>query len=135
LGRLRGSNPGFEILAIFGRVRSGLGVFQWASARTVPLNPSGDARNTRNQSLVTHEECTKNGKSSRVVPLWSRSFLRSQGQFKSSTLSAHSVPASIMRFSLFNRMLPRDVSDVVCILALTREVGCETFPLSSLSVF
>jgi hypothetical protein len=36
---------------------------------------------------------------------------------------------------LFNRMLLRDVSDVVCILDLTREVACETFPSSSLSVF
>lgn len=37
---------------------------QWASARTVPLNSFGDARNTRNQSLATHEERAKNGKSS-----------------------------------------------------------------------
>jgi len=35
-----------------------------ASARTVPLNPFGDARNTRNQSLATHEGRAKNGKSS-----------------------------------------------------------------------
>jgi hypothetical protein len=81
---------------------------QWASARTVYLGYSSDVRNTCNQSLAIHEECMKNGKSSRVIPLHSRNFLWSQGQFNSSTLSAHSEPArDIMRSTFQSDVAPR----------------------------
>jgi hypothetical protein len=95
----------------------------------VPLGHSSDARNTRNQSLATHEECTKNGKPSRVAPLHSRTFLTRPIQVEY-IVSSFRASERHHAFFVFQSDVAPNVSDVVCILDLTREVACETFLLS-----